>query len=88
MKKLLSTLLYVGIIVVTVGVGKVALSAEVQQPKGPEVFLLNDGTRCVVWNNQLECDFEHRSLVRDIAAYRGALGSCQAELVRRKWYES
>jgi len=88
MNRLLSTLLYVGVIVVSLGIGKVALSSEVQQPAPPIVYMLNDGTKCVVWNGELECDFKQGDLVRELNYLRGYIASLQSELTRRKWYES
>ena len=90
MNKLTTGLLYFGIAAVLL-VGKQAYvhATEVQQPlSAPQVFTLNDGTRFIRWYGQLECDFKHGELVRELKYLYGYIGSLQAELKKRKYLNS
>lgn len=89
MNRLIKTALYMLIPITMLGISKVALSAEVKQPLStPQVYTLSDGTRCIRWYGDLQCDFKHGELVRELKYLYGYIGSLQAELKKRKYLNS
>jgi len=76
-------------IVISITVMSVVDAAEVKKPLStPQVYMLKDGTRCVVLYGQLECDFKHGELLRELKYLYGYIGSLQAELTKRKYLNS
>ena len=75
-------------IIISITVMTVA-NAEVKQPLStPQVYTLSDGTRCIRWYGDLQCDFKHGELVRELKYLYGYIGSLQAELKKRKYLNS
>jgi len=82
------TLIFLAIII-SFTVMFVADAAPAKQPLStPQVYTLSDGTRCIRWYGQLECDFKHGELVRELKYLYGYIGSLQAELKKRKYLNS
>ena len=88
MNRLMNALLYICIIISMLGLASAVRAAEVQQPAPPRMHWLSDGTKCVVWNGQLECEFKQGELVRELKYLYGYIGSLQAELTKRKYLNS